>query len=87
VLNTKIQKDHYPFITHQFFKYFWKEQKQYGCVIPYVIYIQGKLAAGVDGITDRVIKQRIKYIKKPLAHIHNVSFESGIFPERLKRLR
>jgi potassium voltage-gated channel Eag-related subfamily H protein 8 len=30
------------------------------------------------------VKQCIKYIKKPLVHIHNASLGSGTFPDRLK---
>jgi hypothetical protein len=43
------------------------------------------LSAGIDEITDYVVKQCIKLLKKPLANIYNASsLELGIFPDQLK---
>jgi hypothetical protein len=33
---------------------------------------------------ELLVIQCVKYIKKPLCHIYNASFESGIFSDRLK---
>jgi hypothetical protein len=49
-----------------------------------VINFKGKHSSGFDDVPDLVIKKCTKFIKKPLADISNASFESGIFPDRLK---
>jgi hypothetical protein len=46
--------------------------------------LKGKCSAGFDEIPEFLVKQCIQNIKKPLAHIYNASFNSGIFPDRLK---
>jgi hypothetical protein len=46
--------------------------------------LKGKPSAGYDEIPEYVVKQCIKYIKKPLVHIYNASLGSGTFPDRLK---
>jgi hypothetical protein len=42
------------------------------------------LSAGIDEISNYVVKQCIKLLKKLLANIYNASLESGIFPDQLK---
>jgi len=44
-------------------------------------------SAGYDKILMLMIKQCMGYIIKPLVHIFNVSFQSGIFPDQMKRAR
>jgi len=44
-------------------------------------------SAGYDEIPMLVIKQCMGYIIKPLVHIFNVSFQSGIFPDQMKRAK
>jgi hypothetical protein len=46
--------------------------------------LKGKPSAGYHEIPKYVVKQCIKYIKKPLVHIYNASLWSGTFPDRLK---
>ena len=41
-------------------------------------------AAGWDGIKPSVIKHVKTFVKTPLAHISNLSFANGIFPDELK---
>jgi hypothetical protein len=41
-------------------------------------------SAGCDEIPMLLIKQCLGYIIKPLVHIYNVSFQSGIFPDQMK---
>jgi hypothetical protein len=49
-----------------------------------VKHLKGKFLAGFDEIPENLVKQCIRHIKKPLTHICNASFESSIFPDRLK---
>jgi hypothetical protein len=49
--------------------------------------LKGKFSSGIDEVPDHVVKQCIAYIQKPLAHIYNVSLQSGTFPDRLKLAR
>jgi hypothetical protein len=46
--------------------------------------LKGKSSPGFDDIPESLVKQCIQYIKKPLTHIHNISFKSGTVPDRLK---
>jgi hypothetical protein len=46
--------------------------------------LKGKLSAGLDEISEYLVKQCIEHIKKPLVHIYNALISSGIFPDRLK---
>lgn len=47
--------------------------------------IKNKHAAGVDEIPGLVLQKCVFHIVAPLAHIINHSFESGVFPTRLKK--
>jgi len=46
--------------------------------------LKNKSSAGIDEISDCVVKQCIIRLKKPLTNIYNASLESGIFPDQLK---
>jgi hypothetical protein len=46
--------------------------------------LKGTFSAGFDEIPEYLVKQYIENIKKPLAHIYNACFKSGIIPDRLK---
>jgi hypothetical protein len=46
--------------------------------------LKGKPTAGCDDIPERLVKQCIQLIKGPLAHIYNVSLNSGVFPDEWK---
>jgi hypothetical protein len=48
----------------------------------YVISIQIK--APDDGFNAKIIKQVSKVISKPLTHIFNLTFTTGIIPEQIK---
>ena len=39
---------------------------------------------GYDGLSARTIKQVSKEVSKPLAHIFNLTFTTGIIPEQIK---
>ena len=41
-------------------------------------------SCGYDEISPKIAKQLGKHISKPLAHIFNLSFQTGILPEELK---
>jgi hypothetical protein len=43
--------------------------------------LKGKPTAGDDDIPETLVKQRIHLIKGPLAHIYNLSLNSGVFPD------
>jgi hypothetical protein len=49
--------------------------------------LKGKFSSGIDEVPGHVVRQFIEYIKKPLAHIYNVSLQSGTFPDKLKLAR
>ena len=46
--------------------------------------LKGKFSSGFEEIPEYLVKQCTKYIKKPLAHTYNASFQTGIIPDRLK---
>jgi hypothetical protein len=46
--------------------------------------LKGNSSAGLDEIPELLIKQCIKYIKKPLVHNFNASFNLGIFANKMK---
>jgi hypothetical protein len=45
---------------------------------------KGKTTAGDDDIPEYLVKQCIQLIKGPLAHIYNLSLNSGVFPDAWK---
>jgi hypothetical protein len=49
--------------------------------------LKGKPTAGYDDVPDRLVKQCIQLIKRPLAHIYNVSLNSGVFPDEWKMVK
>jgi hypothetical protein len=46
--------------------------------------IWSRKSSGYDGINAKIIKIIAKEISKPLTHIFNLSFSSGIIPDNLK---
>ena len=50
-------------------------------VITTALNIKSKQSTGFDGISNSLIKQIIYHIAEPLAHIFNLSFNSGICPD------
>jgi len=53
-----------------------------------VIYkLKGKLSAGFDEIPEVLVKQCAHIIAKPLTHIFNLSINSGIFPDSMKKAK
>jgi hypothetical protein len=46
--------------------------------------LKGKPTAGYDDISERLVKQCIHLIEGSLAHIYNVSLNSGVFPGKWK---
>jgi hypothetical protein len=44
-------------------------------------------AAGFDEIPMSLVKQCLGYYVKPLVHIYNVSFQTGIFPDITKKAK
>lgn len=47
--------------------------------------LNNKKTAGFDGVSVQVIKSSLKYIIEPLVYIVNLSIETGIFPDDLKK--
>jgi hypothetical protein len=45
---------------------------------------KGKLSAGYNDIPEKIVKQIIQFIKKPLTFIFNLSLCSGTFPLLMK---
>jgi len=43
--------------------------------------LKGKPTAGDDDIPENLVKQCVQLIKGPLAHIYNLSLNSGVFPD------
>ena len=50
-------------------------------VISHTKSLKGKPTTGDDDIPQNLVKQCIKLIKGPLAHIYNLSLNSGVFPD------
>lgn len=50
-----------------------------------IMLLKEKKSPGYDGLTTRLIKNVADIIASPLAHIINISFQSGIFPDIYKR--
>ena len=50
-------------------------------VVKLSVNLKGKTTAGYDDIPENLVKHCIQLIKKPLAHIYNVSFNTGVFPD------
>lgn len=46
--------------------------------------LKSNKAAGYDDFKPSTIKQVLPYISKPLTHIFNLSFKTGLFPKKLK---
>jgi hypothetical protein len=44
-------------------------------------------AAGFDEIPMSLVKQCLGYFVTPQAHIYNVSFQTGIFPDIIKKVK
>jgi hypothetical protein len=49
-----------------------------------IMTLKNSKASGYDSITTKVLKSCAQYICIPLAHVINLSFVEGIFPEKLK---
>jgi hypothetical protein len=49
--------------------------------------LKTNLAAGCDGIPMSLVKQCLGYFVKPLTHIYNVPFQTGIFPDIMKKAK
>jgi len=44
-------------------------------------------STGFDEIPTFLVKQCLCYFIKPLVHIYNVSFQTGIFPDMMKKAK
>jgi len=49
--------------------------------------LKGKTTAGYDDIPETLVKRCTQLIKKPLAHIYNALFNSGVFPDVWKSVK
>ena len=49
--------------------------------------LKGKSSAGFDEIPEFLVRRCLRYIKKPLTHILNISLRFGIFPDLMKRAK
>ena len=56
-------------------------------IIDVVKSFDNKSSPDLDGISLKFIKMIIHYIATPLSHIFNLSFATGIFPEKFKESR
>ena len=45
--------------------------------------LKPKLSTGHDDISTKLLKETIDNIKLPITHIINISFSTGIFPDKL----
>ena len=46
--------------------------------------LKSNKSCGYDGVNSKIIKLLAKQISRPLTHIFNLSFTTGIIPEDLK---
>ena len=49
--------------------------------------LKNKLSPGFDEIPTSLVKQCLCYFIKPLVHIYNVSLQTGIFPDMIKKAK
>jgi hypothetical protein len=49
--------------------------------------LKSKSSAGFDGIPTFLVKQCLCQFIKPLLHIYNVSFQTGTFPDMMKKAK
>jgi hypothetical protein len=49
--------------------------------------LKNNSSAGFDEIPTFLVKQCLCYFIKSLAHIYNVSFQTGIFPDMIKKAK
>ena len=49
--------------------------------------LKGKFTSHYDDIPESLVKHCIQLIKRPLAHICNISLSSGVFPEEWKTVK
>ena len=47
-----------------------------------IMSLKPKNATGCNGIPNKILKQRVHSISKPVTYIYNCSVTTGIFPER-----
>ena len=47
-------------------------------------YIRPNKASGYDEISPKIVRETIEQLADPLSHIINLSFDQGVFPEKLK---
>jgi hypothetical protein len=53
-------------------------------IIKTIMELNNSKAAGYDDISPHVIKQVANQLAYPLSYVFNLSFETGIFPDKLK---
>jgi hypothetical protein len=49
--------------------------------------LKSKTAAGFDEILMTLVKQCLCYFIKPLVHVYNISLQTGIFPDMMKKAK
>jgi hypothetical protein len=55
-----------------------------GEVLKVTIKLKGKFSAGYEEIPEKLVKDSIQFINKPLTLIFNISLSSGTFPNLMK---
>ena len=53
-------------------------------IISAIKILKNRYTAGVDSISDIIIKKCVNYLIKPLTHLCNALLETGVFPEKFK---
>lgn len=53
-------------------------------IISVVAKTKNKTSTDSDGIDMKIVKMTIDCIFKPLCYVHNLSFKTGVFPDRMK---
>lgn len=53
-------------------------------IISVVAKTKNKMSADSDGIDMKIVKMTIDCISKPLCYIYNLSFKTGVFPDKMK---
>jgi len=49
--------------------------------------LKSKSAVGFDEIPITLVKQCLRYFIKPLVHVYNISLQTGIFPDMMKKAK
>ena len=78
------QFSHKDFLVGHYAKCFFLNPSTPSEVVSIVLSLKNSKCEGVDGLSMSLIKETFDLLAAPLSHICNLSFEHGVFPDKLK---